>query len=406
MPATSGVALDVLAEAVGEAASRRRRDAEPTDGQAPEAVTVAAGRVEVDARAVVRVVASLRRARERGDVHDARDSDQVVPEAPGPLHPDPHGACPRLVPAVRKGHVDAGVVLDGAVLVAGRPEEEDALAAAAADLSERRDPVAHHRRAYVGGDDPPRVGEDVHAARDVVEHGHELRVADEQAPPGRLPLDRQEPAAGRGSDGHEGVRLCGGHARARRPVIRAGLVHPRRVGVGVAAPYQPRALEVPPAGKLVRAVEVRVVELAAVVGDADDDLRQAAVAEDRPGLFAAGRRAGVDRRVDAAAVEVPLAHVGRVGRRERLVRRRAGVEVVVGALDEGLVLRQLHDQLDRVHPGMAGDLEEELARGVLLELDEAVAAGELGELLGGGRLLERHEDGSVIRNSSPVSATR
>ena len=90
-------------------------------------------------------------------------------------------------------------------------------------------------------------------------------------------------------------------------MVRAGLVHLRRVGVGVAAAHETGALEVAPAGELVRAVEILVVELAAVVGDADDDLRQAAVAEDRPGLLAAGRGARVDRGVDAAGVEVPLA---------------------------------------------------------------------------------------------------
>ncbi len=302
------------AEAVGEAASGRCRDAEPPDGEAPEAVAVAAGRAELDPGAVVRVVAPLRRARERGHVHDAGDADQVVPEAPGLLDAHPDGARARLVPAVRIRDVDVRVVLDGTGLVSRRPEKEDAPAAAPADLRERRDPVAHHRRPQVRGDDPPRVGEHVDATGDVVEDGHELRVADEQAATRGLPLDREEPATGRGAHGDERVSLGCDHARAGCPVVRAGLVHLRRVGVGVAAPHETGALEVPPAGELVRAVEILVVELAAVVGHADDDLRQAAVAEDRPGLLAARRGAWVDRGVDAAGVEVPLAHVGRVGR--------------------------------------------------------------------------------------------
>ncbi len=194
-------------------------------------------------------------------------------------------------------------------------------------------------------------------------------------------------------------------------MVRARLVHLRRVGVGVAAPHETGALEVPPARELVRAVEILVVELAAVVGDADDDLRQAAVAEDRPGLLTSGRGAWVDRGVDAPGVEVPLARVGRVGRGQGLIRRRPQVEVVVGALDERLPLGELDDQLHRVHPGMGSDLVEKLARRILLELDEPVAAGELRELLGGRRLRERHEDAIgdeelLARVGNPVGVVR
>ena len=84
---------------------------------------------------------------------------------------------------------------------------------------------------------------------------------------------------------------------------------------------------------------------------------------------------------------------------------------MVGALDERLPLGELDDQLHRVHPGVGRELVEELARRVLLELDEPVAAGELRELLGGGRLRERDEDAVgdqelLARVGDPVGVVR
>ena len=57
------------------------------------------------------------------------------------------------------------------------------------------------------------------------------------------------------------------------------------------------------------------------------------------------------------------------------------VEVMIGALHQGIVLRQSRDQLDRVHPGAVGELEEKLPSGISFPENEPIASGELAQIL-------------------------
>ena len=175
-------------------------------------------------------------------------------------------------------------------------------------------------------------------------------------------------------------------------MVGAGLVHGLGPGVDVAAGDQPGAGKIAPGGELAGRVEIRVVELAAVVGHADHHLGAAETVEQPPGRLAARVGARVDLGVEEMAVQMPLAGVVRVARRHQFVLGDHVVEVVLGQRHQRLVLRQLDHQLHRVHAAMLGELEQAVAVRIALAQAQAVATGEGAHRLGRQRLAEGDED--------------
>ena len=240
------------AEVVGEAArgAGGGGDAEASDAHAEIGVAVRCRRAQVDAGAVVRVVAAPCGAGERRDVHHAGDVHHVVLEVPGSARPGPLPAAGDLLPAVGVGYVQRRLVQDRAVVVAGRPQEQDAAASSPAVDRQLPDAVDHRAGEQEHRHRAPGVGQDVDLVGDVAERGQHLRVVDQQRRALRLPLDRQQPAARRRPDRQPGIGLAGDHAGTRGAMVGTGLVHAAGLGVGIAVDEQACTAEVAPAGEL------------------------------------------------------------------------------------------------------------------------------------------------------------
>src|SRR5690606_39527671 len=98
------------------------------------------------------------------------------------------------------------------------------------------------------------------------------------------------------------------------------LVHAGRLAVDVAAGDEAGAAEIGPGGELAGRVEIRMVELAAVVGDADHHLGAAEAVQQQPGGFATRVGPRVDVGVAEMTVQMPLTGI-------RSEERRGGNDV-------------------------------------------------------------------------------
>ena len=355
-------------------------------------VAIARRRADLDAGAVVGIVAALRGAGQRRHMHQAGHIDHVVDEAARPGRPGPAPCAVGKLPAVGIGHIDIRLVQDRAVLIARRPQKQDAAPVPPTADRQLRQAVDDCGGKQEARHAAPGIGQHVHLVGNKTERGEHLRIIDQQRRALRLPLDRQQPACGCCAHRKHRVCLARDDTGAGGAVVGASLVHPGRLGVDIAAGHQAGATEIAPGSKLAGRIEVGMIELAAVVGHPHHHLRAAEAVEQLPRRLAARIGARVDLGMKDMAVQMPLAGVVRIARRRQLVLGDQIVEVVLGQLDARVVFGQLDHQLHRVLAGVLGELKKIVALGVALAQQQAVAPRKLGHLIIRQHRLEGDKD--------------